>query len=821
MPTQNYAQTSFASGEVSPLLFGRPDLSRFRSGVAYSRNFYSRAQGGYFRRPGSIFLDTCRDETKKSVLRAFRFSESQAYVLEFSHLKLRVMKNRSFVAMADIVTPYTEADLPYLWISQSADVMYITVLNGAHPPYTLSRLSDVSWNFNQYVTEDGPYLDENDTATVLSLSSVSYTAIVTSDTAGDFSGASPGEYVEFYKNGNLILGEIVTVDSGTQVTVKPKDNVIDPSSLDPKTVIQYASPPNRLQSTLAIWSTESQYSFIKVGSTWRHTNTHNAQPESIGTPAYTVDVMDLQTDPVVHSTSGNLTYSDEEVTATLKSSVALFDSSTDVGRLFRLKFTDEQIWGTIDSFTSTTEVEVTLGRPLPLDLSTGEHYLNNAETTDWRLGAWYVGNYPSTVVIHEQRLIFSATPLQPQHVWMSESGDYVSFSPTNFDSQVVDSNAVTFEIGSNEVNEIVWMMPGPTLLIGTIGGEWQVRASTINEAITPTNVQIVPQTTYGSKKGIAPLKVGPATLFVQRDGRTLREMTYNFEMDSFLAKDLSIASEHLLRQAGGAVEGAFQSVPNQIYWLTTNDGCLVAMTYEKDQDVIGWHKHVLGGTDSFVESACVIPHETENQDELYVAVRRTVNNQTRRYIEVFQLEMLPEVGETDPVDLVYCDSTVEYDGASTTTITGLSHLEGEVVAINADGAVHPTKTVSGGIVTLNYAVTKAKVGLPYASQFRPLPIEAGAAPGNTAQGKTKKVVAVHVRLFASLGFEYGIELDKMTKHSFRRLDDYMDQAPQLKSGDFEIKFNHGYDREGQYWLCQTDPYPLNILAVYPVVKTNE
>ncbi|MBV5325385.1 MAG: hypothetical protein J0626_09010, partial [Rhodospirillaceae bacterium] len=107
----------------------------------------------------------------------------------------------------------------------------------------------------------------------------------------------------------------------------------------------------------------------------------------------------------------------------------------------------------------------------------------------WRLGAWSAtSGWPSTITFHEERLFLANSKQQPQTLWASVSGAYESFAPTGADGIVKDDHGLNFTIADDRVNAIRWMSAGKTLALGTTGGEFNLTASSLNEALTPSNV---------------------------------------------------------------------------------------------------------------------------------------------------------------------------------------------------------------------------------------------------------------------------------------------------------------------------------------------
>ncbi|HAF38713.1 MAG TPA: hypothetical protein DCG72_07005, partial [Gammaproteobacteria bacterium] len=153
-----------------------------------------------------------------------------------------------------------------------------------------------------------------------------------------------------------------------------------------------------------------------------------------------------------------------------------------------------------------------------------------------------------------------------------------------------------------------------------------------------------------------------------------------------------------------------------------------------------------------------------------------------------------------------------------TTLSGLTHLEGQTVSILADGSVHADATVSSGAITLNRHVTKAHVGLGYSSTLRTLRVDGGSAIGS-AQGKVKRINDLTVRLYRSVGLKVGRDADNLDVVPFRSSATSMDAPNVLFSGDKEIELNGNYDSDGQFTIRQDQPLPMTVLAAYATLST--
>lgn len=520
----------------------------------------------------------------------------------------------------------------------------------------------------------------------------------------------------------------------------------------------------------------------------------------------------------VNATATTITPSALSGSATLTASAAVF-AAGDVGRLVRWKpgSSGGWGWGRITGFTSATQVSFAW-----VAAAGG----TAGASTQWRLGAWSeTTGWPAVATFFQDRLCFAGAPGTPQRIDMSRTGDYHVFAPTDADGTVVDDHAVAVTLNANDVNVVRWLADDEKgLIAGTVGGEWLIRPSSLGEAITPANIQASRSTNFGSA-AIAPVRIGKAILYVQRARRRLREHAFVFEDDGFRSPDVSLLATHL--PPPGIVEMAFQQEPDSLVWLVRADGRLLGLTYAREQEVVGWHIHALGGFSdagrtepAAVESVACIPAPDGGRDELWLAVRRHIDGATVRTIEV----MAAPLADDEPAaDAFYVDCGASYRGAPATAIAGLAHLEGETVAVLADGATHPPRVVTDGAIALERAASTVHVGLAYASVLETMNLEAGSATG-TAQGKTKRLHRCAIRLHRSLGLAAGPAegaLDPVAPTQFRLPSTPMGTAPALFTGDADIAWPGGYETAGRVRIECRDPLPATVVAVMPQVVTQD
>ena len=482
-------------------------------------------------------------------------------------------------------------------------------------------------------------------------------------------------------------------------------------------------------------------------------------------------------------------------------------ASTDVGRLVSLPGGN----ATITAFTDAQNVTVTINATLSASTA----------TTDWSLGAFSTTTgFPSVVTFFEQRLIFAATTDEPQSIFFSKSGDY-----ENFTAGTDNDSAIIYQIASNQVNSIRYLSATRVLTIGTSGGEY-VLSTTNDGPVTPTNAQIRKYSNYGTAS-LEPVQVADVTLFLQRAKRKLREFKYAGEINTsgYAAADMTILAEHITE--GSMLDMAYQQEPDSIVWMVRGDGVLIGMTYRREEEVVAWHQHEIGGTytgtheslasatysHGMVESIMTLPSES-GEDELYMIVKRTINSATKRYVE----RLKPFDFGAGATGAFFVDSGLSYSGSAVTSLSGLYHLTGQTVSVLANGATHTDETVASGGVSLDVSTTTAAIGLPFISRLKTLRIEAGSVDG-TSQGKLKRIHSITLRLHKTVGVEVGSGTAEVDRIPFRDSSMAMDTAVSLFTGDKEIEFRGGFEEDDQIVIQQTQPLPLTVLAIYPRMNT--
>lgn len=756
-------------------------------------------------------------------------------------------------AIFEIPTPYTNAADPWLLsVTQSADVLFIAHPN--YPPMELQRFGATDWVLSVCSFLDGPYLSVNTTSTQLT---PTLTVAVPSFSA-NFSGYQMTLTADI-TGGALAVGDVVTqwfqlsqvstiqaLLSGTANTngaIYLMSGSLNASGLTGCVAYSGGLAPGQTISVTAS-------SIVGINVTSGNTGT-GFQPTDVGrmlrikcgglwfwgtiasvlsttSITWTVGATYADQIPVQATATANISGGSVFTISVINGGSGYGVSPPTVtinggggsGAVAYALLTD----GVVSSITvSVTGSGYTSAPTVSLSSPSG---VVPASTAFWSLGVWNsVNGYPAVCTFHQDRLVWAGCASYPNEVDASNTGDYLNFAPTDQDGTVTDSNALSFTLNSGNVNAIRWMLSDQWgLVIGTAGGEWCASPSNTQQALTPTNLNVVPMSNYGSAP-IQPLRVGRCILFIQRTGRKIREMMYQFMLQTFQALDISLVCEHLTK--GGIQQLALQLAPQQVVWMATKLGTMVGLTYDKDQDVCGGHEHILGGFSDIAQSVppvvcsiASIPDPTITRDEVWVVVQRYINGALATNVEV--MSKLWEDGDA----LAACnflDSSAPASIAGGTTVSGLTWLVGQTVGVLTDGAVHPPCVVSAtGTITLQWPANIVQVGLPYTSLAQTLNIEAGGQDG-PSQGKFKRIFRAVLRFFQSIGISMGstVEGANVYPESFRSVSDPMNQPSPLFNGDQRWEYEGDWDDTGMLYFQTSDPLPSNITLAMVQMDTED
>ena len=433
-------------------------------------------------------------------------------------------------------------------------------------------------------------------------------------------------------------------------------------------------------------------------------------------------------------------------------------------------------------------------------------------TTRFQLGAWsQTTEYPRAVGFFDDRLFWGGVV----RLWGSVPASYSSHAQ-DFQGQITTDSAIAVILSSQEVASIKWLKASLFLIIGTDGGEFGLQPLTATLPLGPGNVDIQPQSTQRCR-AVAPQKIATQIFYVQRAGRKLLAMDYDFYLNRYDSTNQSQLAYSITRS--GIIDMAWQAEPFRVLWCVLANGVLIGYTFDRQDNVTGWHEHVSGGG-GFVESVSVTPAPDGSRDEVWMQVRRTLNGVTTRYIEYIEKHYDPDDGDLQS-SVFYGDAGGTYTGAATKTVSGLTWLANQTVQVIADGAVHPDVVVSNaGVVTLGVAASVVQIGFNSTAIWVSMRLEGGAEVG-TAQGKIKRTHKTAVRLIDTLGCFVGMDGQLLDEVPFRDPSVPTNQPPKTFTGDVVVDWPGLSETDGRLRIEQRQMLPMIIAGVFPNMVISE
>lgn len=469
-----------------------------------------------------------------------------------------------------------------------------------------------------------------------------------------------------------------------------------------------------------------------------------------------------------------LTPSARDGAVTLTASAPVFDP-LHAGTLFRLGGREIAI----DSVTSPTEAAATVRFRLD----------GTDPAKDWEEPAFSpLRGWPASCTFHQDRLVIGGSRDLPNRLWLSKSADIFNFDT----GEGLDDEGIEFAILSDQVNAVRAVFSGRHLQVFTSGAEWMVSG----EPLTPGNIALRRQTRVGSPVGrrVPPRDIDGATVFAGRGGGDLREFLFTDVEQAYQANDLALLAPHLVADP---VDQDYDGARRLLH-VVMADGSLATVTVYRAEQVTAWTRQETAG--AFRSVAVVGP-------DVYVLVERAAGWSVERFDEGLATDAARRLA-ADPLAIAW---------------GGLDHLDGHEVAIVADGAEHPRRIVSDGVLTLDYAASAVEAGLPFAHEIAPLP-PALEGTARAAQGAAVRMVDAVFRLLDTQALVVDVG-DGLRPVPFKRFGTagVLDGPPAPFTGDRRVRALGWRDGAGApLWrIVQDAPLPMTLLAVATELVVND
>tara|TARA_Y100000817_G_scaffold121023_1_gene94805 strand:+ start:8628 stop:11384 length:2757 start_codon:yes stop_codon:yes gene_type:complete len=693
-------QPNLSGGELDPRLFGRVDLSKFESGLETCRNGIVLPFGGVSNRPGFHFVGEVQDSNTAVRIIPFSFNTDQTYILVFGNLTLRVIKDGGFVVEATkAITGATQADPVVVTAAghgySNGDEVYVTGVVG------MTQLNGRNFKVAGVTTNTFQIQDLGGT----NINGSAYTAYASGGTAARvYTQTTPWASADLFRLKYTQSADTLTV---THPSHAPRD--VTRTAHDNWTITEITFGPLQARpATVAGTANSTGSETVRYHVTSYSDDTGEESLPGFGAPKTITGI--TQANPAVvtanaHGFVNGSTVYISGVSGMTEVNDKEFKVANKTTNTFELQTTNSTSYSAYTSGGTVKELGVTItnsaasgsmDNDIDWDVVEGADSYNVYKQEN----GWYgfIGSteltvfqdtaiegdagdtppkqrnpfdaadkYPMAVSYYEQRKVFGGTNTDPTLLEFSQTANFHNMS---ISSPRKDDDAISRSIASREVNEIRALVPMTDLIVLTSGGEWRVQAGE-SGVLTPTSISVKPQQYHGASH-TQPIVAGGAVLFIQHQGRTVRSLAYSFESDGYKGTDMSLLASHLFEN-NTLLDWAYAEVPDSVIWCVRDDGTLLGMTYLRDHEIYGWHRHDTEG--GVFESVASV---TEGSDDyLYAVVKRTINSRTVRYIERLNRRYFDDVEDAFFVDSgLSLDSPIAvsgYTSANPVVITATAH----------------------------------------------------------------------------------------------------------------------------------------------------
>lgn len=847
-------QRSFSAGEISPQLYGRVDVDRWKSALKTCLNFIPTPEGGIATRAGFELQANLGAVTKPRLV-PFEFGPSDSYVLLFNGTTMKVMRNGSMVE----TTPGSGIDYSVAcvvneetmrWV-QSGDTIYVT--DGTNVPKKIVRGAAAPRDTNWTITDAAM---TPDTPATSGSGMVYSTLTATGVTAGT-------DQIRYRVTRTLADGTESAVFRTAEVTGTSASG----SSGNPWVITSAAHgmiTNDNVVITEAI--TVSGTTIYNVGDVVRivvtGVNTFTVPCPAAGTQ-YAGNFKYRRIDASSASYVAPTTASPFTISWTSQPGAAFYNVFREYGRVFgyigstsNTSFSD---YGIIPDIKDVPVIGIDPGKG---------------------------GHVPTAIGLFQQRLMLGGYDDDVERIVGSHIGNYSAFDPG-----AEDASGLDFGLAGRTVSAIQHMLEiAGRAVVLTNTAEWTLKGNS-GGGLTPTAINARADSYHGCS-AIPPALVGSNLIYVHRGEKILLDAVYDFSQEALKSRDLTLWSRHLM--VPGISKVVYQRSENLV-WVLRNDGVLLGLTYVPDQEVWGWHRHTV--TDRTVEDLCVVSED--NVDRLYILTskegsyrvcrlpeQRDWENDSiddwRGFDEALEYDgrnlwgsatvtLTPVVADptwetreqltltassaifTDPdsvgrvlnlyignesvqvtidsfssstVVVVYPDSIVPESLRSVaasyavcaTTFDDADHLEGETVGVIADGGREANEIVSGGSITLARPFARVHIGLPITADAETLPLE--ATDKDTMLGNVRHVTRVILNVYRSRGLKAGLTTTALEPMR-NEYDNLLNSPPAVQSGAQEIIMTALHDATGEILIRQDTGMPAYVLEARPIFNAGE
>lgn len=411
-------------------------------------------------------------------------------------------------------------------------------------------------------------------------------------------------------------------------------------------------------------------------------------------------------------------------------------------------------------------------------------------------------DYPAANTQYDQRRIFAGTNANPLKVWMTNAGkqDLMMYHKPILSDDRINVVAVT-----NDADRVKHAIALESLILFTSSSELRVFAQN-SDALSPNSVAVRVQSYIGANSA-QPVIANDSIVYVAARGGHPRQISYSYSSSGYTSDDIGIRAPHLFDNLD-ITDLSLSKAPIQTIWAVSTSGMLLTCIYMPEQQIVGWGRVV---TDGSIEGVCSVSEGFE--DHVYVIVVRTINGVKHKY-----LERMDEI-TVQAEHARHLDSFLEAVFTSPqSTVGGLTHLEGEEVAVFVDGVQQSNKTVKDGAITLDKPGYEIAVGLPFTSRIVTLPTEY-ASSAITMEARATNSLSLRYKGSGDIwsGVYPQTPYDKIY---FNRPVPSRDAIQNDEAKVIQLSIASGFDYQSQVLIESRNSYPLEIISILNKLEYN-
>lgn len=736
-------QESFGSGELDPAFQGGTGLEIYRSSAIAIKNAFIKKARSLCKRHGSIYHSgIAGDQVARLAVYHVQSGVLDFYViLVLVNTLCYLYDGETGVELNSgipIPSPYTTADLPLLSFRPLPDELLIQHPNREERSFTVTYTGAINYLIDLFDTGNtGPRLNEFTKKIELTRGTSYGVEIYDWLSSSDYFTKEDEKAIFFMNNGFFIV-----FDGGVSTWYKNRKSVRggqfvgnSPENAGPTRYWQGSwqqqSTTAQQISATATTGPDQTSTLTKLSGTWSKSQVGDIVDLFPISSQYqvlflivnyltTTTVTGIQIRVNHAGGAGDASHQMYNITQRDKVGRAVLTASSKTGAVNI--YSDR-----IDTFDSTmisaTEREPLLfinggvirlvsvvsgGEATGTVLTSLSHLI---PTTDWAMGPSASYGYSSNSEFHQNRLSLAGYKGRfGRSFALSRIRDYHEFTTGVLADDAIDADII------GEEGSIRWQKSTDADLI--MGSDYRVHRVS-GDPVTPTEIGIDIQSEDGGAS-LPPVQIDTAVHFVGRHKDEIFETSFRFQSDKYQARVVSIVAAHLFG-VDSIKEWHLVDGKNPFVFIIREDDSPVAFSRDDSTGVLGFCEW----SGIVVHSAVSVPRTTG--DVLFMCVDRVIGGVTKRYLEYLDA--------ATPL----LDSMKVFTSPATTTLTGLSRLEGRTVRCNIDGADQGELIVSGGSVTIPFLGSTVYIGLPYRFSLKPQYIAGAAADGQVSQGRSSGI----------------------------------------------------------------------------------